>query len=42
MIRISRKHTIKKTTNPPNHDNEQPLAYISTYNKNNPVNLQKY
>ena len=33
---LVKKKAIKRTTNPQNHSNEEPLAYVSTYNKNNP------
>ena len=37
MIQISRKSTKKKKfQNPQKHNNEKPLDYIATYNKNNP------
>ena len=38
-FKLAGKNAIKKTTTPApkNHSNEKPLAYVSTYNKNNAI-----
>ena len=35
-MRISRKMLQNESWNPKKHNNEKPLAYVATYNKNNP------